>query len=478
MSVDSRALKERWRRVGPAVMCIALFAFNFSAALAHAHDLNGRYDLGYFDQAAWLVAHGKPVFVTVRGLYLLGDHFSPVFWPIAELTRVFPVNGTLLFVQSACLALGVLPLWRIARRHGGLGVWPTTAVVAAYALYAPLGNVNLADFHPEVVAVPALLAAVLCVLERRWLLFAVAVAVALLCKEDFSVVVAALGLTMLIDPETRRAGAITAVVGIVTFFVATRVVQSHYAGTFVQTTFLSQYGSNLGQIVKTMALHPGRVLSDLTADQNFSFLVAALAPLLFLPLLAPKWILPAIPIEVLYLLSTRPDAHRITGQYTIALSIFLVVATAFAVAQLRGPMQTRLALLLVIAALLTNASSGPLHMRPWDWLSRQPSTNALLAAAKLVPPGAAVSGTERTWPVLFNRQDLYGFPAPWQGYTPKKDPVPLAQRQGAVRYILVDTSDPLQWPPSAAAALAALRGPLKLRPLYDNAGIQLYAVGP
>jgi uncharacterized membrane protein len=478
VSVDRRALNERWRRVGPAVMCIALFVVNFGAALARVHDLGARYDLGYFDQAAWLVAHGKPVFVTMRGLYLLGDHFSPVFWPIAELTRVFPVNGTLLFVQSASLALGVLPLWRIARRHAGLGTWPTTAVVAAYALYAPIGNVNLADFHPEVVAVPVLLAAVLCVLERRWLLFAVAVAVALLCKEDFSVVVAALGLTMLIDPETRAAGAVTTVVGVITFFVATRVVQSHYAGTFVQTTFLSQYGSNLGQIAKTMALHPGRVLSDLTADQNFAFLVAALAPLLFLPLLAPKWILPAVPIEILYLLSTRPDAHRITGQYTIALSIFLVVATAFAVAQLRGPTQTRMALLLVIAAVLTNAASGPLHQRPWDWLDRDASADALLAAAKLVPPGAAVSGTERTWPVLFDRQDLYGFPAPWQGYASKKDPVPLAQRQAAVRYILVDTSDPEQWPPTTAAALAALKDSLKLRPLFDRAGVQLYAVGP
>jgi uncharacterized membrane protein len=476
---DRQALSERWERLGPVViMCVAVLAIDFGVAMTRVHDLGGRFDLGYFDQAAWLIAHGKPAFVTVRGLYLLGDHFSPVFWPIAELTRVFPTTGTLLFVQSACLALGVLPLWRIARRHGGLSVGTTAAVVGAYALYPALGNVNVADFHPEVVAVPVLLAAVLCVLERRWLLFGLAVLVALLCKEDFSVVIAALGLTMLIDPETRTAGAITAVVGVVTFFVATRVVQSHYAGTFVQATFLSQYGSNLGTITKTMLLHPGRVVSDLTADQNFTYVVAMLAPLLFLPLLAPKWILPAIPIQVLYLLSTRPDAHRISGQYTIALSIFLVVAAVFAIAHLAGPNQQRLALLLLGAAFLTNAASGPLHLRPWQWRDRQPSTIALLDAARMIPPGAAVSGSERTWPVLFERQNLYGFPAPWRGYFPAKDPVALPQRQAGVRYVLIDTTDPNQWPGVFAKDLAELKGPLKLRPLFDRDGVQLYAVGP
>jgi len=400
VTFDRRGLEKRWERLGPAVMCLALFVVDFGFALARVHNLGGRYDLGYFDQAAWLIAHGKPAFVTVRGLYVLGDHFSPLFWPIAALTRIFPTTGTLLFVQSACLALGVLPLWRIARRHAALSVWATTAVVGAYALYPALGNVNLADFHPDVVAVPALLAAVLCALERRWLPFAFAVGVTLLCTVDFCRVVFALGRTMVIDRETRKAGAVTAVVGVITFFVATRVVPSHYAGTFVQTTFLSQYGSNLGTIVNTMVLHPGRLFSYLTAGQNATYLVAMLAPLLFLPLIAPKWLLPAIPIQVLYLLSTRPDAHRISGQYTIAFSIFGVVATAFGVAQLRGPGQQRLALVLVAGALLTNAATGPLEARPWQWLHRDKSTKALLAAVRMVPAVRATSrltGRRRQW---------------------------------------------------------------------------------
>jgi hypothetical protein len=95
----------------------------------------------------------------------------------------------------------------------------------------------------------------------------------------------------------------------------------------------------------------------------------------------------------------------------------------------------------------------------------------------MVPSGAAVSGSERTWPVLFRREALYGFPGPWRGYQPKKDPVPLAKRQAGVRYVLVDTTDRSQWPPEEAATLAELKDQLKLRPLFDRDGVQLYAVG-
>jgi hypothetical protein len=37
-----------------------------------------------------LVTTGRPVFVTIRGLYLLGDHFSPIFWIQALPTAVVP----------------------------------------------------------------------------------------------------------------------------------------------------------------------------------------------------------------------------------------------------------------------------------------------------------------------------------------------------------------------------------------------------
>src|SRR5207244_1175798 len=81
----------------------------------------------------------------------------------------------------------------IARRIAQLPVVAATVVVAAYGLYPALNNVNLSDFHPEVVAVPALLGAMYFGLTRRWLPYAACVGVVLLTKEDMTLVVASLG---------------------------------------------------------------------------------------------------------------------------------------------------------------------------------------------------------------------------------------------------------------------------------------------
>ena len=60
------------------------------------------------------------------------------------------------------------------------------------------------------------------------------------------------------------------------------------------------------------------------------FTIAILAPVLFVPLLAPKYLLPALPIQLLYLVSDRPAAHTIADQYTVAIMGFVFVAAAMA----------------------------------------------------------------------------------------------------------------------------------------------------
>src|SRR5829696_4909056 len=164
----ARTWPARADTVVAAGLAVATFAPLYAAAWLRARMLAGSYDLGYFRQAAWLITHGRAPFITVRGLNVLGDRFSPVFFPMALLTAPFPDVPALLFVQSAALALGVVPLWFLCRRVAGLGPWPSLGVVVAYALFPALHNANLFDFHPEVATVPALLGAVLFARTGRW----------------------------------------------------------------------------------------------------------------------------------------------------------------------------------------------------------------------------------------------------------------------------------------------------------------------
>jgi uncharacterized membrane protein len=479
---EDRAHRRRNRRhdrVVPWAAAAILFAALAALSLLHHYTILDSYDLGYFPQAAWLITHGKPVFVTSRGLYLLGDHASPIFWPMAWTTFVVPTIPALLVIQAAALALGVVPLYAIARRIAKLPVLAATVVVAAYGLYPALNNVNLSDFHPEVVAVPALLGAMYFGLTRRWLPYAACVGVALLTKEDMTLVVASLGVFFIVERQWR-AGIATAIVGLAWLGLDVKVIQPHYAGGFVQSSFLSAYGHGLGDIVRTMALHPLTVLGDLLTRQNLDFTIAILAPVLFLPLLAPKYLLPALPIQLLYLVSDRPSAHTIADQYTVAIVGFVFVAAAMALGRASAGDRSRLARTVLAAMLLagiaynSSLSEGGLSAHPWAWRHRDAIDRARRAGARLIPKGAAVAATDRLRPLIYDRTALYNFPAPFEGYEAHNDPVRVSVRQRRTKYLFLDTADGAQWPDDRRQAMERLVPELGFELIFDRNGILVF----
>ena len=467
----------------PWLLCGATFVGLGTVALLRAYALLGGYDLATFSQAAWLITHGRAPFVTIRGLHLLGDHAYPVFYPIAWLTWVLPTVPTLLVVQAGALAAGILALWALARRVAGLGVGGAVGLTVAYAAFPALHNVNLADFHPEVVAVPALLGAVLFARTDRWWPYTGCIVVALACREDLSLVVLFWGLVLTIEGR-RRPGLATMAAGLGWLVLTTQVLQPHFAGSFVQAAFLERYGDGIGEIAATMAGDPLRVLDDLFTAQNGFFVVAMLAPVLFLPLLAPRHLVPVVPLEILYLLSSRETAHTIEAQYTVAAIAFVFVATTMALAKVSSWLAARAlptwapAAVLVVAAVAghTVLANDSVLTRPWGLRSRDAVDQARLAATRIIPPDAAVSGTDRMWPLIAEREALYNFPGPWEGYESGKDPVALEMRRAEVDYLVVDTADGEQWDPGRAEALRRLVPELRASLVFDRAGIKVYAL--
>ncbi|MDP9071923.1 MAG: DUF2079 domain-containing protein [Actinomycetota bacterium] len=471
----------------PLTLAGATFAWLYLVAMLRAYTLLGGYDLATFSQAAWLISSGEAPFVTIRGLHLLGDHAYPIFYPIAWLTWVLPTVPTLLAVQAAALAAGIVPLWALARRVAGLGVPATAGLCVAYAAYPALHNVNFFDFHPEVVAVPALLGAVLFALTDRWWPYAGCVALALACREDISLVVLFLGVLLALQGR-RRAGVATIAAGLGWLVVTTQVIQPHFAGTFVQAAFLERYGDGIGEIVATMAGDPVAVLGDLLTAQNAFFVAAMLAPVLFLPLLAPSYLLPVVPLEMLYLLSSRATAHTIEAQYTVSAIAVVFVATTMALPKVCAwwaPRRKTLpswapAVALAAAAVVghTALANDSVLTRPWGMRSRDGVDQARLAAAELIPPDAAVSGTDRMWPLVAERRTLYNFPSPWERYEASNDPIPVEVRRAEVDYLLLDTVDRAQWDPGRAEALDRIVRQTGARLVFDRSGIRVYALTP
>jgi uncharacterized membrane protein len=466
-------LKGELRR--PLLMALALFAVLWALALLRHWTLLGSYDLAYFEQASWLLRHGHEPFVTVRGIHLLGDHGSALMYPIAFTAGWLGVPG-LLGIQSAALASGVVPLWLIGRRLAGLSTTTATALAAAYALYPALSNVGLYDFHPEALAVPALLTAAYLGLRpgsSGLPLYIAAIAAPLAAREDLAVPVIALGILVATQGK-RRLGLATAAAGLVWLAIDLTVVLPHFAGgDYVQGNRFSQYGDTLGEAVRYMLTHPHKVLGDVATKPNLRVLVGLFGPVLFLPLhpKSVKYLLPGLPLQTAYLFSNVEAAHTLTAQYTVSTIPFVFLATAFA---LRRP---RLMVVAALAGFLVFATASPRHT-PWNWARRDSVDHARLQAVELVPDDAPVSATTRMWPLLADRRNLYPFPMPMEPYVAfSEDRLTPGQRLEHTRYVVLDTADTEQWTPLLQQfrdRYLAPDNPFGFQIVYDDEGIVVY----
>ena len=180
------------------------------------------YDMGLYDQGIWLLSRFKDPFVTIRGLHFFEHHvnlvtvlFVPAYWLGAGPSFLY-------LVETVWMALGAVPLFLLARDRLRSG-WLAVAVAGCFLLYPSLEWINWWHFHPDALIITPLLFAWWLATRGRWGWYAVAVGVALACKEDAALAVLMLGLVLAVLGQ-RRAGLLTAAAGAGWFLLATKVV--------------------------------------------------------------------------------------------------------------------------------------------------------------------------------------------------------------------------------------------------------------
>jgi uncharacterized membrane protein len=400
---------------------IAAYVATFGTLTWFQHENFGTfgYDMGLYDQGIWLVSRFKDPFVTIRGLDFFAHHvnlitllFVPAYWLGAG-------PHFLYLVETVWMALGALPLFLLARDRLESG-WLAVAVAGSFLLYPALEWINWWHFHPDALIITPLLFAWWLATRRRWGWFAVAVAVALACKEDAALAVLVLGLVLAVLGQ-RRAGLVTAAAGAGWFLVATKVVipaAGGGAGPFYQELFPG-FGDSLGEIVWNLVAHPSRLLGLATLPDRLTYFWQIMAPVAFLPLAAPLVLLISVPQTVINVASGHALTHDIHYHYSAIVLTGVFLATVEAMAWIgRGP-GTRRALVAVLLAtsLAANVAWSPSPLgRQYDdgiWARAEPRHATVRAALRLVPAGAGVSASYNLIPHLTHRTDAYEFPNPW-----------------------------------------------------------------
>jgi uncharacterized membrane protein len=389
--------------VSPIGRAIALssLVFFICSSIRHALFQSNAFDLGIFDQGIYLISQGKPPICTLIGFHILGDHAAWVLYPLALFYWIYPDVHWLFAIQAIALASGIWFTYRLARQ-ARLNLAQSQAISVAYILYPLVFNVNLFDFHPEVIALPAFLGAVLAVRLKRLSWFLSAILLILSCKAVLSLTVAAMGV-WLAAFERRVYGAIALLLGTTWFFLASQVIIPFYRGGEPQAIGRYSYlGDSVLEVAANLVLMPGVVLSRVFSLGTLEYLLLLLLPLswgLSVRHLAP--LISAIPTLILNILSDAASQRNLVHQYSLPILPFLLLAVISALAAGHGWLQTRRAIVLwSTLAFLTLAKYGLFWSNYLDSLDTWQATRTAIAQ---VHPIGGVLTTAAIAPHLTHR---------------------------------------------------------------------------
>jgi uncharacterized membrane protein len=296
------------------------------SSLRHALFQSGIYDLGWFDQALYLLSRGQSPIVSSAGFHVLGDHAAWVLYPLALFYNIYPAVHWLFLIQALCLAGGALPTYGLARQ-AGLSLQQANCMAVVYLLYPLVFNVNLFDFHPEVIALPLLLAAVLAARGNRTLWFGVCILVISGCKAVLSLTIVALGVWLLLLERKRWYGFAAILWGLIWFGLATQVIMPALAG--YEANALGRYaylGRSLRQILANLILKPGLVWPRVFSLGTVEYLLLLSVPILWG--LSPRQfgaLLPAVPMLVMNILAEPTNHRNLVHQYSLPILPFLLI---------------------------------------------------------------------------------------------------------------------------------------------------------
>ncbi len=321
-----------------------------SSSVKHILFKSNALDLGIFDQAVYLISQGQKSTPTLLGFHILGDHAAWIFYPLAVLYKIYPSVYWLFAVQAIALAFSALPIWYLAKQ-ARLKESQAIAIATAYLLYPLVFNVNIFDFHPEVIAVPALLAAVLAARSRQIGWFCLSILLVFGCKAVLALTVSAMGVWLLVFEKRRLYGAIALVSGILWFAIATKIIIPFFGGSVASVErHLYRYsylGNSFPEIFKNLLFHPEIILKTAFSLVNLEYLILLFVPVLWgFSLVGMTPLISTIPCLAINLLADYQAQKNLINQYSLPTIPFLFLVVINSLAVNRGLLKNKRAIIL------------------------------------------------------------------------------------------------------------------------------------
>ncbi|MGE5194912.1 MAG: DUF2079 domain-containing protein [Deltaproteobacteria bacterium] len=315
-----------WGGMAAYFLCFGAMNWMLYQALLVPHG-----DSAMYEEHLWNLLHRKGFRSYLDdGRLFLGEHVQVIHLLVIPLYVLWPSHLLLELCQSAGLALGAIPVFRMAHRHSR----STTAaalLALAYLLYFPMQYLDIAitfkTFRPNSFEIPFLLFGLDALERSRYRTLLIWLGLALLCQEDAATVIAPLGIWIAFrqarfaagtpvgaeQPGCIRANRLRLAwfgMGLALFGAAYVVAVIKFVLPWFRSgadvhfaQYFNDLGATSGEIVRNVVTHPGLLFGKLLSVASVTFALHLLAPLGFVPLLSPGRLAVGAPLFAILCLS-------------------------------------------------------------------------------------------------------------------------------------------------------------------------------
>jgi uncharacterized membrane protein len=402
--------------------------------LKHHAFLTSGFDLGLVNQAfSTTLFDGKLFYETADlsfnpGGSFFGVHFSPILFLLLPFYAIYPSVENLLVMQTVILALGAFPIYWMSRDKLGKKVGLLVAIV--YLSYPPLFLLNLNDFHLEAFTSTFFIFSVYYLEKEEWRKFVMFSVLAMLTLEFAPIIGVFMAVYGLLLWSTKKFKdkkaapkyiALAILVSILMFVLAFKVKE-----TF--NPFTSPLPSPFHHVLS----NPTGVLDVFFNDwgAKMFYVINLLAPLAFLPLLAPEPLIMALPWVLASFVTTVTPYYSVYFQYTGFVIPFIFIALPKAIERLKLQQAQRILYLIFLSTIIIALYLPVGQGSPWNY--KLPTTNErtelIHKILPLIPANESILTQNDIFPHLSNRMEAYM-------YLPRDSNI-------TVNYILVDVDSP------------------------------------
>ena len=266
-------------------------------------------DSAMYEEHLWNVWHGKGFRSYLDQGLFLGEHIQIIHLLLLPLHRIWPSYLMMELVASCSLAICVVPIFSMAKRHSGssrAAMW----LALAWLLFFPMHYLDIAidlkTLRPSCYGLPFLFWGIDFAERRRLIWSSVCFLIALTTQEDFALVVGAIGAVLFLIAQQNSEAAPPdeakrfarwsmglLVFSVIWVLLAVLVVIPAFRGGDVvhYSRYFGDLGSSPGDLFRTALHSPGKVLSRFFSLRTLFYVLVLTVPIGLIPLRRPMYLI-------------------------------------------------------------------------------------------------------------------------------------------------------------------------------------------